>query len=344
MATQIKYTLEDIRNTPILFVVGKGRSGTTLLSNIIDSHPNVASATESRFLLILWQRYKNMKEWKPEMAEEFIKNIHLDLHVKSLWTFQEGYFEALQEFPRETTVSDLIKSVYIYRKSEFPKEKIQFIVDKNPMYTLFVDRIKQLFPEAKFYRLMRDPRDNVTSHLRYNDHHYGVLTYKWYDFNKRVDELKNKYPEDVFTQNFEHLILNKDQFFEQFGEFSGIKNLSQLEEERLKYKSQLSEKFNDQLKDQHKASMKPLDKSKIGHYKNVLTAAQLNVVEGICFPYAASFGYIAVLENTSINPFLLLAWKSKHFYINALSLVLYNFPFSAMRVLSNFFDKKNKTN
>ncbi len=344
MESRIKYSLEDIRNTPILFVVGKGRSGTTLLSNIIDSHPNVASATESRFLLILWQRYKYMKEWKPEMAEEFIQNVQLDLHVKSLWSFHDGYLEALQEFPRETTVSDLIKSVYIYRKSEFPKEKIQFIVDKNPMYTLFVDRIKQLFPQAKFYRLMRDPRDNVTSHLRYNDHHYGVLTYKWYDFNKRVDELKNKYPDDVFTQNFEQLILNKDKFFKKFGEFSGIKNLSQLEEERLKYKSQLSEKFNDQLKDQHKASTKPLDKSKIGHYKNVLTAKQLNVVEGICFPYAASFGYFPEVEKTRINPLLLLAWKTKHFYINTLSLVLYNFPFSAMRVLSNFFDKKNKSN
>ena len=68
------YSLSEIRNIPILFIVGKGRSGTTLLSTILDSHPKVASATESRFLLILWQKYKRMKKWNAAKAEVFFED------------------------------------------------------------------------------------------------------------------------------------------------------------------------------------------------------------------------------------------------------------------------------
>ncbi len=133
----MKYTLEEIRKIPIFFIVGKGRSGTTLLSNILDSHLNVASATESRFVLILWLKYKNLKVWKPEMAEEFYQVLLEDYRIKYMWEFEDSFLEQLKSLPPETKVQELIKVVYIYKKSMFPKEHIKFIIDKNPRYTLF---------------------------------------------------------------------------------------------------------------------------------------------------------------------------------------------------------------
>ena len=115
----MEYTLSDIRSIPILFIVGKGRSGTTLLSTILDSHPEVASSTESRFIFILWKRYGNMKKWHKAMADEFYQNLMLDLHVKRFWTFEDDFLETLRSLPEETTFHDLIKVIHLKREIKF---------------------------------------------------------------------------------------------------------------------------------------------------------------------------------------------------------------------------------
>lgn len=333
------YTLDQVRKIPLFFIVGKGRSGTTLLSTILDSHPHVASATESRFLLVLWQRYKNLKKWTPEMADEFIQNIKLDLHVKKLWDFEEDFSDALKSLPQETKAADLIKMVYLFRKSNFPKKEIKFIVDKNPMYTLFVDRIKSIFPEAKFYRLVRDPRDNITSHLRNYNLHCGILAYKWLRFNQLLDQFAAKHPNDFYTQRYEDLILDKSTYFSDFEKYTGIDSLNELEEKRLQYKDQFESKFDERLKDQHQASVKPLDPKKIGHFKSKLSSSQLAVIESICFPYASSFQYESTVESINISLINKLRWKGRHLFLNGMNLFLYTLPFSIMKVLSHYFDK-----
>ena len=132
----MNYTLEELRAIPVFFIVGKGRSGTTLLSTILDSHPNVASATESRFLLLIWQKYKNLRNWDGENAEQFITDVKKDVLVNLMWEFTDGFADNLKKLSKEAEIQDLIKLVYIYRKSNFKKDRIKFIIDKNPKYTI----------------------------------------------------------------------------------------------------------------------------------------------------------------------------------------------------------------
>lgn len=331
------YSLSEIRNIPILFIVGKGRSGTTLLSTILDSHPKVASATESRFLLILWQKYKRMKKWNPDQAEAFFEDVLVDLRIKNLWEFEEDFVANLKALPAETTAQDLIKLVYLQRKSTFPKEKIDFIVDKNPMYTLFVDRIKGIFPEAKFYRLVRDPRDNIASHVKYSKNEVGMLAYKWNCYNQHLNRFAKENQKQFFTQRFEDLILDKSAFFKKFEEYTQIDKLLEYESKRLAFKDELQSKLNERLKDQHQASVKPLDKSKIGHYKKKLSEQQIETIEGVCFPFAEQYGYsTANQSNFSVKS----RWKRRYNWQKSLSLIFYSIPFWLMKFVSQHIVKQ----
>ena len=108
----MRYTLEELRSIPILFIVGKGRSGTTLLSTILDSHPNVASATESRFLLIVWKKYKRVNEWNASLADEFYKDVLKDFRVKYLWEFEDNFLEEHSGDEEMDNFSDPVTMVF----------------------------------------------------------------------------------------------------------------------------------------------------------------------------------------------------------------------------------------
>jgi hypothetical protein len=330
------YTLEELRAIPIFFIVGKGRSGTTLLSTILDSHPNVASATESRFLLLIWQKYKNLKEWKPEDAEEYFESVKKDLMVFHMWEFNNGLLDNLKALPKEAAVQDLIKLIYIYRKSNFSKGRIKFIIDKNPEYSIFVHKLIQIFPEAKFFRQIRDPRDNVTSQIKFSKKSVGILGNKWLNYNIELDRFAQKYPNQFMTLRFEDLILDKEAFFQKFEAYSGIDSLADLENERLKIKDQFEEKFSDRLKEQHQATVKPLNPKKIGHHKQLLTEDQIRTIDSFCFPYANKWGYERELSPIAL-PFLKkLRAQLNYNLITITHRFYYTLPFSMILSMRDF--------
>lgn len=331
------YTLEELRAIPIYFIVGKGRSGTTLLSTILDSHPNVASATESRFLLLMWQRYKSMKQWKPEMAEEVYETVQSDYRVRYLWDFhQEELLAQLRLLPVETKVQDLIKVVYIFRDSSFEKGKIKFIVDKNPRYTLFIEKLAAIFKEGKFVRIIRDPRDNITSHVKFTRKKVGLLSNKWLKYNKHFDLCAKQEPRRYATFKFEDLVIDKVSFFNQFENFTGIDSLINLEEKRLSFKDQFEAKFSESLKEQHQASVKPLDPKKIGHYKQKMSTKQIRTIESISFPYAEQYGYVIDNSKRSVTVREKIAYLLGYSFHKYGNLFLYNLPYDAIIWLRSF--------
>ena len=340
------YSLTDLKSIPIFFIVGKGRSGTTLLSTILDSHTEVASATESRFLLMVWQKYKGLKVWKPEMAQEFYETVLSDFRVEYHWEFEENFVSELKKLPTETKVQELIKMVYIFKKSLFEKDKIKYIIDKNPRYTLFVDLIHEIFNNAKFIRIIRDPRDNVTSSIKYNKSKCDAIGFKWTKYNQLLDKFEKK-GRPITTMKFENLVLDKATFFENFEAFTGIDSLLSVEHKRLNIKDQFVEKLSDAHKKQHAASVKPMDKSKIGHYKQKLNINQISKVESVSFPYAEVFGYTT--ENKIVTlPFKrLLRLKFRFIYNLYANRIVYNLPYSMMIKARSFVLKyilKNKLN
>jgi hypothetical protein len=331
------YSLAELKDIPVFFIVGKGRSGTTLLSTIIDSHPNVASATESRFLLLIWQKYKRMRVWDADNTTQFIKDVNRDILVGYLWEFSEGFAENIASLPKEATIQDLIKLVYIYRKSNFEhKGRIKFIVDKNPKYTIFVDKLISIFPEAKFFRLIRDPRDNVTSQINYSKNPVGLIANKWLNYNEKLDRFAKKHPNQFKTQRFEDLILNKEEFFEKFGEYSNIKNLASYEKERLKIKDKFEEKFSDRLKTQHQATVKPLNPKKIGHHKQKLSEEQIRIIDSYCFPYAENWGYVREQPAQSLTLVTKVRAQINYTLLDFAHKFYYSLPFSVMLGSRNF--------
>ncbi len=62
MSAANQQELNKIRNLPMVFIVGCGRSGTTLLQSLLNSHPNIVATPECFFIVMLYPHFSQIKK------------------------------------------------------------------------------------------------------------------------------------------------------------------------------------------------------------------------------------------------------------------------------------------
>jgi hypothetical protein len=168
----------DEISPPFLFVVGCGRSGTTLLRAMLDSHPDLAVPGESYWLV---GQGRLQRKYQPDAL--------LDALVRSprvrLWGLDP---DSLSRAVREASnFADAVRSVYaLYAVSQ---EKARY-ADKTPSYVLHIGFLSHLLPEARFIHIVRDGRNVAISiaggHFGPNSLSRAMLYWRYHVSNGRA--------------------------------------------------------------------------------------------------------------------------------------------------------------
>ncbi len=173
-----------------VFLLGFQRSGTTLLEQVLASHPDVTTLEERDVL--------------EDTAQQFL------VSVTGLQRLSALSGQGL-EFARD---------LYWRRVAAFgtdPSGKV--FVDKLPLHTIKLPLIAALFPEAKILFALRDPRDVVLScfrrHFKINPSTYPFLTLRgtaeFYDGVMRLGaRAREKFPLAFHLHRHEDLIADFD--------------------------------------------------------------------------------------------------------------------------------------
>lgn len=147
------------QHPPMPVVVGAPRSGTTLLRLMLDAHPDLAIPPETSFVVAA----SALDESTHDARARFVDTVTAyPSHAPNWGDFgvaREALAEAVQGL-QPFTVADGLRAFYRLYAQRFNKPRWG---EKTPDYSLHIDAIGSLLPEARFIHLIRDGRDVAAS-------------------------------------------------------------------------------------------------------------------------------------------------------------------------------------
>ncbi|GAB1405339.1 MAG: sulfotransferase [Lentimicrobiaceae bacterium] len=278
---------------PLFFIIGRPRTGTTLLQSLLDAHPNIQIPWECQFVLNLYPRYGKITNWSQELLLAFYDDL-LKQWQFSTWNIDRYKLRAdLINDAGKNTYRNICEKVYLNFISLYPKHDLRWIGDKNHGYTIYIDRLKRIYPEAKFIYVLRDYRDNFYSVTRVDFELpvVSLVTYKWKYFYRQALSASRRYPGDVLFLRYEDLAREPERYFGQVCTFLGIDYHASVFD-FYKKKEEVAKTYpTDVLDKHHKSLYNPINTSRLNLWKQNLTPVQVKIADMIAGEYAVLAGY-----------------------------------------------------
>ena len=258
------------------FIVGVQRSGTTLLSSLLDQHPEVYM--EPRVLgFRMITCFKNLYELLPFNAE-------VDKNELLAWLVRQddkGRLAALidhENIQDYTTVRELISGSI--DKQLINKGK-QVWGDKAPNLQHYLNDLMLLMPEAKILHIVRDGRANAYSMSTRSYRHLALSAQQW--MNGNVFGLVNRQilgAENYHLIRYEELLKQPELVAKNICSFLDIP-----------YSVDMLNLAGEQYEKEASYVKNYFDQSKIDKWKQQLSRKQIQTIENIQGPLLQRLGY-----------------------------------------------------
>lgn len=189
---------------PPVFVVGLGRSGTTLTARILDCHSRISVCGESHFLRLTAHR-RSRSALSHDEAREILGGLPMS------WTGTDPE-DALAEFQ---STDHSLRSLFdsIMRARMHRRGKMRY-GEKTPSHFWYLDRLFDWYPNARLVYLVRDPRRVHASFLRsrfaprlHPAERWVVPRALYWNYGAReLRRVQRERPAQVFPLRFEDLV------------------------------------------------------------------------------------------------------------------------------------------
>lgn len=307
---------DDLSKIPIFFILGRPRSGTTLLTTLFNAHPNIRIAPEFPILFFLYQHFKKVKHWDEATIRSFVDHVFYFSkfnirRVENLKLDKEVIVNELLKYKDNGSIQLFLKSINYYAYSLYDKKETLWIGDKNPVYSMSANRLRKIFPDARFICIIRDYRDNFISIKKLAEKEVAVeapelslQVGRWRIFTRLFLACNRRFPDKFYILRYEDLVTEQETTFRSLCDFLGIDydpsvfDFHKKKEETVNtYGTFIYEKFHENL-------MKPVSTGRMNTWQTVLTAQEVRTADQIAGKYADRLGYARQNKKFSLWLFL----------------------------------------
>ncbi len=296
-----------------IFIVGANRSGTTLLRLILNAHPHIGIPEE----IIYFGSFiagVPIEQWRsPGLSEA--------AYTAFVTDFVEEKCKVLDSIDHKGVIDQILSSKE--RGFCFPYKTVleawagahekQRWGEKTPGNLFYADILLQMFPDAKFIHLIRDPRAGVSSMMKTtffpDDIAFNAMSRRKFMRKGRAILEKSVPAAQRLLLRYEDIVTEPEVTIRAICNFVGEEfepaMLSFYKDSSRYMKEEASSSFN-------KAATKPISAAMLDKWKKQLAPADIALIENICYEEMREFGY-----DFSGNPLLLpqrLELLAKHAY------------------------------
>ena len=335
-------TIEEIKAIPIFFIIGRPRTGTTLIQSIFDSHPNVMIPAECPVMIKLFNKFNNVEKWSRSKITEVVREIK-NVRKVEFWRINYEKLEnELNYLVDDLDIRSILKILYLNFISAYDKNEILLIGDKNPSYSRFQVLLYKIFPDAKFLIIHRDYRDHFLSMKKSGlmNKVEPAIIYSWKRYVFRWKQMEIKYPKQMLSFKYEDFIHEPEKHLQIFCNFLNIQYSNDLlnfytNKERAlnQYKEKNSEVFHENL-------YKPIISTNTDKWKKKLNEKEIMIADYVAGKAAHILDYKPKYTSFSLRfrfymlPRLIVL--SIYKYIRTLILFFpYNYRVKFIRMISS---------
>ncbi len=304
--------ISRVEKIPMFFIVGRPRTGSTLLRTLFDAHPDVVIPQEWPMLLLLHMQFGKVRHWDKPTLEAFYEALFQPLRI-SYWSIKNWpsidldlLHANILQCEGKQTFETLIKVVYLHYNSFFKKKEIILIGDKNPATSNHTALLAEIFSTAKFIHLVRDYRDNLVSMLEvdFEMPNTTLLTYRWRYSYRKIEKCAGQHTERFYKLKYEALVKRPDYEFATLCNFLCIPQDNSIVE-FYKRKDEIEATYPPEIIQRYfRSLMQPIDSRRVGIYKQKLTEKQIRIADLIAGSAAEDAGYERLNINFCLTDYL----------------------------------------
>jgi hypothetical protein len=260
------------------FVVGAPRSGTTLLTVMLDRHDAIVMTPETKI-------FRDMpSDWRRREGQNHEELIHSFRYWTHLVDLNLEACEVLARFRYcEATYPNYVRCVLECYRERYRKPRIG---EKSPEHMWDVPLILEWYPKAKIVWLLRDGRDAVVSINRFFGRGFRRASFFWRQFALLGQRWERIYAGQVLCVRFEDLVLRPTETVGSLCSFLGLKYQEQMLDTNIGTAT-----IPDHEMSHKQRSLGLLDPGKVGEYKRVTTDPQRWVMASVMEPVLTRLGY-----------------------------------------------------
>ena len=283
------------------FILGNPRSGTSLFRLMLNRHSEIVVPPECGYLLWYYQKYKNTKFSDDWELRRFSSDV---VKAKKFETWGVGLNEIETYLLSERPDSFAEACACVHRLYAISKGKVPKIWgDKNNYYISEAERLFEIYEEAKFLFLVRDPRDVFASYvdlgnLKTNSRYAPRLTVspvefadEWTNNLNTMDALAGRLSRDNYLYvRYEDVVSDPNKSLTEVLAVLGV------DFEQRVLAPDGSENFIERepvaTLDWKKLTQEAPDLSRLGRFKKILSHGQISEIEDRCVGALVRFGYL----------------------------------------------------
>jgi hypothetical protein len=262
------------------------RSGTTLLSRMLDAHPDVVMSPETHYFT---RCYTGSPVQDRDDALRMLNRLFQQpgVHDMRLTEEEQAAIRDRVRQGRAPTHGDVLRAVV----EAFAARDDGACVwgEKTPDHLRFVPEMARQFPEAVFIAIVRDPRDVCLSHqsVPWNRDTLPEQAWTWRTYADRIQQYRADYAERFHDLRYEDLLVDPKQVLRDMCDRLHLP----FDDRMLAFHQQDERSLDADREPWKQKSRRAVDPSNREKWRTQMPDADRVIVEAIVQDRLAAFGY-----------------------------------------------------